>query len=118
MCSKVYSQQRFSALISIEFVPMVRVGGMRLSGKVPMQASTSMAYKRPREAPLDVSGKFAYFWASNWPYLSGELHIFGLPGRAFEQILGVFCIFFTDFWLNFADFCGGVSYGVLDVIRF
>lgn len=31
----------------------------------------------PREVPLHVSGKFAYYWASNWPiYLSGKLHTF------------------------------------------
>jgi hypothetical protein len=39
---------------------------------------------RPREAPLYVSGKFAYFWAKNWPYLSGNLHILSLPDHPKE----------------------------------
>ena len=71
------------------------------------------SYHRPHEAPLYVSGKFAYFWAPNQPYLSGKLHIFGLEDCSFGRNLGVYCIFLTDFQLNSADPSDRASYRVL-----
>jgi hypothetical protein len=58
---------------------------------------------RPREAPLYVSGNFAYFWGQNGWNPCGKLHIFDSLGGLKWGTLGVYCIFLSQIRQNFCE---------------